>query len=274
MRLRFTLLAVMASLLTANWASAGGITHVISAREYFLANQLTMERYFDKEALVKSQDNADLRGDIYQFKPKSPFKAFALSLAVPGAGEFYTGSRIKAGAFFAVDVILWSGYLMYHHKGKNEEGAYRSYADKNYKWTDYISWWNTLSDSAQKAYSHRLPIDASGNPIKNWEYYENIGKYDQFQVGWQDVGLNHPPPEKFYSALRNTYLSMRQTANDYFSNATTTAMVSIANHIISAFDAAIGARKYNKGSKQYSLYFDSKNINGRQTPFLVMTAKF
>jgi hypothetical protein len=268
------IISLLIMLLMASWAGAGGITRIVGAREYFLANQLTMNRYFDKEAVVKAQDNIDLRGDIYQFNPKSPFKAFVFSLAVPGAGEFYTGSRVKAGAFFAVDVLLWSGYLIYHHKGTNQESSFRAYADAHYNWRTYMDWWNSLPEARQDSFSHRLPIDASGNPIRNWEYYENIGKYDQFQVGWEDIGLNHPPPEKYNSPIRNSYLGMRQTANDYFSTATTAAMVSIANHIISAFDAAIGARRYNKGSRQYSLRFESKDYDGRQMPFMVFAAKF
>jgi hypothetical protein len=76
------------------------------------------------------------------------------------------------------------------------------------------------------------------------------------------------------SPHRQTYLDMRRQANDYFTNATTFAMVSIANHLVSAFEAAIGARRYNRGTQQYSLEFDTKNINGKVAPFLVLQAKF
>ena len=70
------------------------------------------------------------------------------------------------------------------------------------------------------------------------------------------------------------YLDMRRQANDYFSNASTMAMISIANHLISAFDAAIGAKKYNRGTRQYSLRLKSKNIDGKVAPFIVAEVKF
>jgi len=260
--------------LAATATFANGVSRIVSAQEYFLRSELTMERYFSRELAVRSGDSSDLRGDIYEYSTRSPFKAFIFSLAVTGAGQYYTGSKIKAGSFLAVDVLLWSGYLIYHSKGASKERDYKAYADQHYIASDYFWWWDQLTQAQQDSFSHRIYQDAEGSPIKSHEYYENIGKYDQFQVGWDDVGLNHPPPEQFYSAHRDAYLAMRKKSNDYFSNATTLAMVSIANHIVSAFDAAIGARRFNKGAKQYSMQFETRNINGQLAPFLVLAAKF
>jgi hypothetical protein len=259
-------------------AYASGLTRAVSFDEQMRGNALVMQSYFDKRLAVR-QGNDDLRDDIYEFRAKSPLKAFAFSLAVPGAGQFYNGSKIKAGAFFAVDALLWTGFLINRGKGSDQEDKYRGFADIHYIPSVYFQWWDGLSEQLQDSFSHRIYPDGSGSAIKNHEYYENIGKYDQFQVGWDDIGINHPPvgpgAEPGYpSVSRSTYLSMRKKANDYFSNASTMAMVSIANHLVSAFDAAIGAKKFNRGTRQYSLQFKSKNIDGKVAPFVVAEMKF
>ncbi len=260
--------------------SASGVARTYSVHDYFQSSRLSMSRYFSNEEILKQQDEIGLSANIYEYSTKSPAKAFLLSLAVPGAGEFYNEQKFKAGIFFAVDALLWTGYFIYHKKGSDKENEYKAYANEHYSWQDFIVWWNTLPEDKQNLYSHRMPYDSENNvPIFNHEYYENIGKYDQFQVGWPG-GINHPydpeaeNPETWMPPERATYLELRQQSNDYFSNATTAVMVSIANHIVSAFDAAIGAKRYNKGVKQYSLDLKTKNIDGKTTPFLTLTAKF
>jgi hypothetical protein len=257
---------------------AAGLTRVVSANERILAKSLTMQNFFGNKLEVRQGDDA-LQEDIYEFHARSAFKAFAMSLVVPGAGQFYTGSKIKAGTFFAADALLWTGYLIYRGKGNDKESEYMKYADDKYTPSDYFTWWDGLSQAVQDSFSHRIhenPNDPEG-AVRNHEYYENIGKYDQFQLGWDDI--NTPPPPvpggtPVLSEFRRTYLDMRKQANDYFSNASTMAMVSIANHLISAFDAAIGAKKYNRGTRQYSLQLKSKNIDGKVAPFLVAEVKF
>jgi hypothetical protein len=268
-------MAVMLLTNAAAWSGAAGIVRTYSVEDYFLVNDLAMDRYFNYETIMKQQDDLGSPAGIYEYDTKSPGKAFLLSLAVPGAGEYYTGHKFKAAAFLAVDALLWTGYFVYHKKGSDKEGEYETFANRHYDPIVFLQWWNDLDSLTQSQYSHRLPVDENGNPIFNHEYYENIGKYDQFQVGWEDIGPNFPPEDT--SAVwgyRVTYLDMRKQANDYFSNATTAVMVSIANHIVSAFDAAIGAKRYNRGSRQYSLNLKTKNIDGRTTPFLTLTKKF
>jgi hypothetical protein len=246
-------------------------------RYQMLENGLALERISSRELSLTDQVESEGLGGIYDYKMKSPFKAFVMSLAVPGLGEYYTGHKIKAGSFFAADVILWTGFLVYRGKGRDKEDEFKVYAQEHYLWNTYLQWWDTLDSTTQNSYSHRLPLDSDGNPIYNHEYYENIGKYHQFQVGWDDIGINIPPsPEGggYVSPNRTFYLNLRKQSNDYFTNASTIAMVSIANHIISAFDAAIGAKKYNRGAKQYSLRFKTIKYDGEMTPILEFTAKF
>lgn len=283
MRRNIIILMIVLTAAPALNASAMGLTETRSIRYQMLADGLAMERISSKELGFARQDEEENLGDIYEYKMKSPFKAFVMSLAVPGLGEYYIGQKVKAGSFFAADVILWTGYFIYRGKGKDKEDEYKQYADDHYLWNTYIQWWsdpNQVPDSIKETYSHSMPWDSTANqPIFNHEYYENIGKYDQFQVGWDDIGTNFPPPPlpggtTVISEHRAFYLNLRKQSNDYFTTASTIAMISIANHIISAFDAAIAAKKFNRGAKHYSFRFNAKRYNGEMMPYLEFTAKF
>lgn len=257
------------------WSGAAGVVKTRSAESHFLSGELTMHKYFDQKSILQEKDDIAPPGDIYKFGAKSPVKAFMLSLAVPGAGEYYNGQKIRAGAFLAADIAIWGGYFIYHKKGADKERDYKAYADIYYSPGVFLQWWDSVPDDDKAAYSHRLPVDNNGIPIRNHEYYENIGKYDQFQVGWVDIGPNFPPEDT--SAVwgnRVVYLDMRRVSNDYFSKASTMIMISIANHIVSAFDAAISAKRHNKGTKQYSMKVDARLIDGETMPFLTLTRSF
>jgi hypothetical protein len=78
--------------------------------------------------------------DVYAFKGKSLKRAFLYSLIIPGSGEFYANSRIKAIAFFGMDVALWGLYFNYHKKGKDKEKEYRNFADAHWFKDDYTQW--------------------------------------------------------------------------------------------------------------------------------------
>ncbi|HBZ00281.1 MAG TPA: hypothetical protein DEO84_03065 [candidate division Zixibacteria bacterium] len=274
-------LILMAAVFSAALCQAGGLTKAVSVNDFFMSKSLSMQSYLSKALDVKTE-GGDLRDDIYEFHSKSPSKAFFMSLIIPGAGQYYNGSKIKAGSFLGVDALLWAGYLIYHGKGVTREKDYKTFADQHYLSSVFFNWWDGLDTSVTNVFSHRIYQDSSGNPLRTREYYENIGKYDQFQVGWDDIGINIPPPgtpggnpnSGTISEHRGAYLNMRKQSNDYFANAKTLAMVSIGNHLVSAFEAAIGARRFNRSGKQYSLNIESRNINGRIVPFAMVNTIF
>lgn len=253
----------------------------LTVGQYFAANQLTAKNFFDAEKMVDDLDDDDLSltDDIYSFEAKSTKKAFFYSLALPGLGQYYAGSRVKPLIFFGVEAILWSGYFMYDGKGNDKRTEYQNFADEHYAWQDFIVWWEGLSENQQDSFSHTLPWDDERNTvIRNHEYYENIGKYDQFQIGWDDIP-NHayPPPfgdSAYYDGNRQTYLSLRRKSNDYFQNANTMIMLSLANRIVSAFEAALTAKNFNKGQKRFSFKVRTKDWGRGQIPMVTMSYRF
>jgi hypothetical protein len=89
-------------------------------------------------------------------------------------------------------------------------------------------------------YSHVLPS------YNSQQYYELIGKYPQFNQGWDDA-----PPSFNYgnqlSAEFQYYSGERGKANTYYSTASTFVALAFVNHVVSAVDGALSAGSYNRG---------------------------
>jgi hypothetical protein len=195
---------------------------------------------------------------------KSPVLAAVLSVAVPGAGEFYSQSYIKSGAFFAAEVISWVVNISYNRKGDRATNEFQNYADANWsvvRYAEYLNknegcnikiiadenlpaWqrvnWAEINDCERKLggfFSHTLP------PHGDQQYYELIGKYPQYNPGWDDG--NGPISETNISPHFKSYSIMRGDANDLYNKASTALVVVVANHILSAADAAWSATRYN-----------------------------
>jgi hypothetical protein len=264
--------------LSAGWAYSRQLGQGTSVEQYFESNKIVAKDFYAAAKLADDIDNEPLTGDIYEFDTKSTKRAFFYSLLLPGAGEYYAGSRIRPFVFLGIEAIVWSRYFYFHSKGNSGKKDYQNYADSHYDWTVYRGWWANLDSTVQDSFSHDLPWDDYNNTvIRNHEYYENIGKYDQFQMGWDDIDDNaYPPPfgDRVVSPMRETYLEMRKTTNDYYQNANTWIMVSLGNHLISAFDAALTAKKFNKGHKRFSFKMKTKDFGNGSVPLLTCTYKF
>ncbi|MDP3024830.1 MAG: hypothetical protein Q8O10_04780 [candidate division Zixibacteria bacterium] len=219
-----------------------------------------------------------LNMDVYQFKNKSTKRGFLYSLVVPGAGEFYAGSKIKAVLFFGLEAGFWTGYFSYHKKGKNKEKEFLNFADAHWNEQYYrdslLSLYGVVVDTPGVYYgrgdsiviSHTLPSS------KDQQYYEMIGKYDQFRFGWDD----------FAGALstfnRDIYLGMRHDSNSLLDKANRFVMFSIANHLLSAFDAALSVRSHNRKGEKFSqvdLKIRLTEYNGNEIiPKFTVSTKF
>ncbi len=224
--------------------------------------------------------------DVYGFKGKSLKRAFVYSLIIPGSGEFYAGSKLKAALFFGLDLTLWILYFNYHGKGKDEEKNYKRWADDHWFEEEYVQWlidslgidcpsYDPVCDTCRyfdkekqewTYLSHHLPDK------KTQQYYEMIGKYEQFRWGWDDYDGSILPSPNW-----DRYRDMRAVSNDWLNKAKYTAMISLANHILSAFDAAIAVKKYNKKGERFGqIEFKTRlvEMNREIIPRLSVSMKF
>lgn len=210
---------------------------------------------------------------------KSVPKAALFSAVLPGSGEFYTGSYIRGFAFLVIEAAALSGHFYYQNRGNDLEDAFRRYADTNWVENDYWNWMsmvsgidradlNALREYERQNFSHFLPEN------KNQQYYENIGKYNQFVAGWVDFDyrtysldsyLSGPDPD---SPLREDYTLQRRDANDNFQKATNLVTLVIFNHVLSMFDAALTAKGFNKRQLQGRLRIQGKVFDQDVVPAL------
>jgi len=205
-------------------------------------------------------------GSATRPKHLSPGKAFVYSLVVPGLGQLYNGSKAKAAGFFVLDVTAWVLNFKYRADGNDLTDKFMKFQQDNWlrsRYTTFLQLRYGSSDddsiSGAPELSHHLPHEPTQ------QYYEMTGKYDQFAWGWVDamygtrtlesyIGATDTMPaikesgDAPYSAMRFEYETMRHVANNKFDAADRWVIVSLANHVISAFDALLSAnRKNNQG---------------------------
>jgi hypothetical protein len=206
---------------------------------------------------------AEDEGTIFDYEYKSPKKAFMLSLLIPGWGQKYAGSSFwKPLLFFGVEVSSWAMYFKNHNDGNKMTDEYQAFADEHWiegerdgSTVDGENYWDWVRNWTITPREH-LPED------KTQQYYEMIGKYDEFAGGWDDFwtdpnnilagfdpsasGINFMTNNRIY------YNNLRGEANDKLDLANKFIIVSMVNHLIAAFDAALAANRFNKGRTEES----------------------
>ncbi len=169
---------------------------------------------------------------------KSGVVSAFLSALIPGLGQIYTGNYYKAAGFLAVEAGLIGGRKVYNDKGSDIENDFIEYADNYWNVNEYLAWLD--SQPGGTTYAHSLPH------TKNQQYYEMIGKYNQFLEGWPDTTVE--PRE---SEMRLHYMRMQHESNTNYKRAETLANIMVLNRLVSAIDAAINVKrkdsKYNAG---------------------------
>jgi hypothetical protein len=218
--------------------------------------------------------------DLSDASRKSPWLAGGLSLVLPGAGEFYSESYLKSGLFLAAEAAIWVLAYSYDHRGDRQTDLFQNYANAHWSVVNYAQYalthlapaggnyqviipgteplrsrypwmcvnWSELNrmesdigaTAAGSYYSHVLPA------YNTQQYYELIGKYPQFNQGWDDalasfVYGQQLTPELLY------YSDERGKANTYYTTASTFVAIAFVNHIVSTVDAALTAGSYNRG---------------------------
>ncbi|HWR84132.1 MAG TPA: hypothetical protein VN285_12595 [Candidatus Deferrimicrobium sp.] len=302
-------LVVAASVLAA-LAGAAPAGSVELPRSLF-DDQLNQIRYVSnwnaEESSAAGDEQAPPAGESWATegpKLKSPARAFFYSLAVPGLGQFYYGSKVKPLVFVAAEATSWFLYFKWHGDGDDLTKAYEAFNVAHWSQSDYeqqLRWTYRIPDSIvvdddnidSMEITHHLPSERSQ------QYYEMTGKYDQFAWGWDDAVLHDtltldsfsatdPPPRirddasTPYSANRFVYEDMRESANARYDRATRMIYVSIANRLLSAFEAYFAVKSRNNkikrdtwGLERVKVRTDLKSYySSLDTPFVTVACSF
>ncbi|MBU0560060.1 MAG: hypothetical protein KJ799_15115 [Bacteroidetes bacterium] len=264
-------------------------------------NDFTGSLMLDQSIAFRNTSTANLVEDQIPTtaSKKSPLLAALASAAIPGAGEFYTENYFKSAVFFALEAAAITVGLIYDNKGNVQTKKFESFANKHWNVSEYANWtvnnatrlntnidtdllniydnngkviWSKLNELERAIggwFSHQI------DPYGSQQYYELIGKYEQFTPGWDDFSENPNDPFNFGDRLTDNYYyysKERGKANEFYNIASKAVLVVVANHFISAIDAAFSAKIHNnKIAAQVSLeklqlgfekmYYPSLNIS-------------
>jgi hypothetical protein len=193
---------------------------------------------------------------------KSPFLAAALSLVIPGLGEYYVGEQIWRGAIFTlIEAGLWYGNITYTNRGDDSTTAFQNFANENWspaRYSDHLNKMlrdrqvstlitdptnfdqinaaeDTLNRLGADLFTHRLP------GYGEQQYYELISKYHQFTRGWADATCDNLS----CSSLSFRHAVMRDNMNRQYEIAQTFVWGIFLNHALSAIDAVLIAHDHN-----------------------------
>lgn len=244
----------------------------------------------------------------YMYKDgKNPIYAAGMSLLIPGAGEIYGEEYLRAGIFVGIEVGLLSAYYVYDQDGDDKTDEFHDYAAANFSEDTYYrgirsfinsigtsidldlvknrDYWNnpvmngndtlytSMSDYLTKdvdlgglgldGFTHNLPSTTTQ------QYYEMIGKYQQFAMGWNDFNgferdsegnlvldddghvtyVSGFVPQDYHMKDSGKYIwdsdkrtsvyeKMRDEANEAYETGQNFIMIALVNHVASALDAS------------------------------------
>ena len=278
-------IALVVVVLTAAGVRAEGLPSILSEEgQAFLVGLRAVEGDADPEPAPMPR-TAPRKG-------KSSKRAFLLSALVPGLGEWYAGSSKRGLAFLGAEAALVGMWVAWKGKGNDIVEEFRAVADEYWDPEEYIAWReSTISNNS--SITHALPCSSEvhgyidearregklqpGEKLSALDrsavfggcassqvqqYYELLGKYDQFVAGWEDLrrgtGDAVAPTkvdsvENFHSELRLRYEDQRDESNRFLKRASTVSGVILINHVISAIDAARVARARATGADEAAL---------------------
>jgi hypothetical protein len=239
-------------------------------KEIHLSGSLINDTHF----ILNSKDfTSSIDGIEISLNRKTPILAGLMSFAVPGTGQIYTENYLKAGIFAAIEIGAIVLAVTYENKGDDQTEFFENYANKNWSAERYAKWtinnlnslnptldpneyelfdnngnvkWNELNRLEGDIgwyYSHRLA------PFGDQQYYEMIGKYSQFNVGWVEFGDENTPYDWNVDPVVDQfkyYSNERGKANDFYNVSKWAVVAVVSNHFISALDAAWSASRFNK----------------------------
>jgi|GEM_PF-343277 hypothetical protein len=174
---------------------------------------------------------------------KRMLKNFVKSLIIPGWGQVENGNKVRGILYVTAEIAGIYGYKTNYDAGAEKESEFKLFGDAHW---DYTTW--SFSDNGETACgnlrTHTMDVytDSDGivRPIKDHHFYENISKYPEFVCGWDDWDPNGELADEDLSPNKLNYVDMRTRSNELYRNAQLAGTLIMVNHLISAFDAALG----------------------------------
>jgi hypothetical protein len=200
---------------------------------------------------------------------RAPLVPMLMSLVLPGAGEVYLGYK-RGFLQIALDAATWYGIVHNADQGRDKRDEYYAFADAHWFEEKLDAAYDvTYLDRQEPNYDYsqvvgvgttyfgfnRYDDPETGLPL--WvskvddrrEYYENLGKWDQFVFGWDDfvdprdflgttevdiANLKDPRT----SQNREIYRQLRQDSNDAYARRDRFIYLSLGMRVFSVLQVA------------------------------------
>jgi len=179
-------------------------------------------------------------------KIKSIKKAFFLSLAVPGAGEYYVGKKRYTRGFLASEALIWSFALFSRYQGSMWRDDYIAFAAQsagaNPSRSDDLYYQNIYEWPNSEWYNEYLWAEARDlypdNPAAQADYV--AGKLYSPEDAWEWQSTED------WDRFRN----LRVRSESAYRRVTYAAGAALLNHLLSAVNAARLAKSNNDGIRR------------------------
>jgi len=248
--------------------------------------------FLDQDSLPAATEMVEPEDSLVVY----PARPMLYSLILPGAGQWYNKSPAwKIGLFAGIEAASIFSGLQWKKKAEDIRLQYEIFADQNW---DLETWvFNTLntpignyadvhingthkltlvlSGSLAVQYGNYVSSDSLENNahwvytnevsvLRDRDFYENIGKYDQFVGGWIDCyGLANNQlwfeVEKdvgdsteiiISTPNKENYVNQRGRSNDYLNMAKYAVSAVMFNHVISALEAVWSTQIRNRTKEE------------------------
>ncbi len=146
---------------------------------------------------------------------RSPKLAMFLSLLVPGLGQAYVKSYVKAGLFIAAEAAIIGASVVYSNKGSSKYNQATAFADRNYSVSTMQNYYTQLlafmgGDTTAQGTLNGIYYDtvpnansslSQGSKTKSHGYYTLIAQPEYIQ-GWKDC-------QPTFSQIQNLSLNQK-----------------------------------------------------------------
>jgi hypothetical protein len=218
--------------------------------------------------------------------PVPMFKSFIL----PGWGQLSKkDSKWKSFVFFGVEIITAGSNLHYSKKSNDFKNSFENHADMHWdlkrwyentklifpdRWSDIIIGTHKLGLKINGDYFNTNSLESLAKQyawsdiqvVRDRDFYENIGKYDQFVGGWDDKFDDPFDGEgNWYTVKKgnvesviltkkkNHYRDLRYKSNINSHYARYAISILMLNHFISGLDALISPSNVFQKNSRFSI---------------------
>ena len=226
-------------------------------------------------------------------------KYMVQSFIIPGWGQLSKNDPVwKPIFFFGIETLAIGSNFHFNQKSYDYRVDFEDYADQNW---DLKRWFENTKIIFPENWrdiivgTHKLGLKINGNyfnttsledlskkhswsdiqVVRDRDFYENIGKYDQFVGGWSDE-FDNPFDNKgnwfserkgnvetvILTKNKNYYRDLRHKTNTYSNYARYAISVVMLNHIASGFDALISSNNVKSKIGKFSIeLFPYRTLN-------------